>query len=193
MKNLINKLLFGAIIIASVLSLKANAAEFNAEAGFRQQSGDSTAGLTTKSEVGYQIGMTGNFEINGPLMFRTGLLYTQRPITIQSSSNSADEAKISLTYFDVPLTVMYKFEDYGGAYAGIVAALNLDKSYSGKGIFSGGTLTGTKSMITPFVLGAAFKFYPGMGFNVYFESGGDTSDSSKNFRAVGVNFMLSFD
>ena len=88
---------------------------------------------------------------------------------------------------------MYKFEDYGGAYAGIIAALNLDKTYSGKGNMATGSVTGAKSMITPFILGAAFKFYPGMGFNVYFESGGDTSDSSKNFRAVGVNFMLSFD
>lgn len=193
MKNLINRLLFVAAVV-SILPFNVNAAEFNAEAGFRQQSGDSAvAGITTKSEVGYQVGMSGSFEINGPLMFRTGLLYTQRPITIQDSSNSANEAKISLTYFDVPLTLMYKFEDYGGAYAGIIAALNLDKTYSGKGTYAGGTLTGTKSMLTPFVLGAAFKFAPGMGVNIYFESGGDTSDSTKSFRAVGANFMLSFD
>lgn len=187
------KLFYALFLTVSFFISYTNAAEFNAEAGFRQQSGDSTSGVTTKSEVGYQVGMTGNFEINGPLMFRTGLLYTQRPITIQDSTNSANEAKISLTYFDVPLTMMYKFEDYGGAYAGIIAAVNLDKSVSGKGTYSSVTVTGAKSMITPFVLGAMFKFAPGMGFDIYFESGGDTSDTTKSFRAVGANFILSFD
>ncbi len=169
------------------------ASEFNAEVGFRQQSGDGGAGISTKSEVGYQLGMTGHFELNGPLMLRTGLLYTQRPITIQSDTNKSDEAKISLTYFDIPLALMYKFNDFGGAYLGVVAALNLDKTYSGTGALASGKVTDAKSMITPFILGAAFKFAPGMGFNVYFESGGDVAQGQKNYRAVGVNFMMSFE
>ncbi|MEK6774071.1 MAG: outer membrane beta-barrel protein [Bdellovibrionota bacterium] len=194
MKTWIQKLvLFGLATAVTAFSTAVIAAEFNAEVGFRQQSGDGGTGFNSKSEVGYQLGMTGNFDINGPLMFRTGLLYTQRPLTIELTSSAASSAKVSLTYFDVPLTLMYKFEDYGGAYAGIIAAVNLDKNYSGTGTLAGGTVTNAKSMITPFILGAAFKFAPGMGVNIYFESGGDVSDTLKSYRAVGANFMLSFD
>lgn len=190
MKNLIQKL----IVLVGVCAVTPIwAAEFSAEAGFRQQSGDGASGITTKSEVGYQLGMTGSFELNGPLMFRTGLLYTQRPLTFQVTGATSSEAKVSLTYFDVPLTVMYKFEDYGGVYAGLVAAVNLDKSYSGTGSLATNNLTDVKSMITPFILGAAFKFAPGMGVNIYFESAGDVAKDQKSYRGVGANFMLNFD
>lgn len=190
MKNLIRNLM---IMIGVSAAMPVWAAEFSAEAGFRQQSGEGSSSVETKSEVGYQLGMTGGFEINGPLMFRTGLLYTQRPLTFQLKTDKSSEAKVSLTYFDVPLTVMYKFEDYGGVYAGIVAALNLDKNYSGTGLLATNNLTDVKSMITPFILGAAFKFAPGLGVNIYFESAGEVAKDQKSYRAVGANLMLNFD
>lgn len=190
MKNSLQKLIF--VFITFVVSASW-ASDFNAEVGFRQQSGDAASGITAKSEVGYQLGMTGHFELNGPLMLRTGLLYTQRPITIQLDSDKSSEAKIAFTYFDIPLALMYKFEDYGGAYIGVVAAVNLDKTVSGTGSFASLKASDVKSMITPFILGAAFKFAPNLGVNIYFESGGDVAQDQKNYRAVGANLMVSFD
>jgi len=171
----------------------AEAQEFAAEVGFRQQSGDAAVGQSTKSEVGYQLGVTGAFEISGPLYFRTGLLYTQRPLTVTVDGSTTSEAKISMTYFDVPATLMYKFSEYGGVYAGLLVSANLDKTLDGKGTLAGTKVTDSKSMITPFILGAAFKFAPQLGANVYFESAGDVASGQKNYRAVGVNLMFNFD
>ena len=72
-------------------------------------------------------------------------------------------------------------------------AVNLDKTYSGTGVFAGGSVTGAQSSINPFIIGAAFKFAPQLGANVFFETGGDAANNLKNYRSVGVNLMFTFD
>lgn len=196
MKKISGLMFYVALLFVPTLSWGAATAggDFAIEAGFRQQSADTdTAGIGTKSQVGYNLGVTAAFPATGPLWFRTGLHYTQRPIVLTSTASPSDEAKISMTYFDIPLELMYKFEDFAGVYGGLILSMNLDKTYSGTGIFAGGSVTGVKSTLTPFVIGAAFKFAPQLGANVFFETGGDAATGLKNYRSVGVNFMFTFD
>lgn len=174
-------------LIALLSGVSVFASDFSFEAGFRQQSGDSVAGTTTNSQVGYQFGGIGLFPISQNLFFRSGLFYSQRPLLVTSSGV---ESKYNMTYFDIPATLMYKFEDYGGAYAGIVAGMNLDHTCSGVASCS---VADTKSMITPFVVGASFRFAPQIGLNLFFESTGDVARDLKSFRAVGANFTFSIE
>lgn len=170
---------------ACLFGMSVFASDFSFEAGFRQQSGDSVVGTSTSSQVGYQLGGIGLFPISQNLFFRSGLFYTQRPLLV---STSGVESKYNMTYFDIPATLMYKFEDYGGAYAGIVAGMNLDHTCSGVGSC---LVADSKSMITPFVFGASFRFAPQIGLNIFFESTGDVARDLKSFRAVGANFTFS--
>ena len=88
-----------AILFFSTYSL---ALGYGIEAGFRQQSGDAPVGASTSSQVGYQFGAVGHFDLSEKLALRTGLLYTQRPLKITDDA-SKDSATVTMTYFDVPL------------------------------------------------------------------------------------------
>ncbi len=180
------KILFTFITVASFYSVNVLAAgDFGIEAGVRQQSGDVSVGDTT-SQIGFQFGATGSFQINGPLYFRTGMLYTQRPLKVNGTPT---DTKVSMNYLDVPLTVMYKFEDYAGVFAGVIGAFNLDHS-----IDNGGTLRNVKSSIFPITFGATFKFAPQLGATIYYETySGDVADNFKNYRAVGANLLITFE
>jgi hypothetical protein len=159
--------------------------DFGVEIGIRQQSGDVSGGGSTSSQTGIQGGVVGAFEINGPLYFRTGMLYTQRPLTV----DGAPDVRVSLNYVDIPIELMYKFQDYAGVFAGVVAALNLDHSAD-----HGYTVTGTKSSILPFIFGATFKFAPQFGGTIYYETqSGDVADGLKDYRAVGANLLITFE
>jgi hypothetical protein len=181
--------------LALVLSLilagsSVYAADAGIEFGIRQQSGDSdNANLSAKSQMGYQFGGVGAFQISGPVYFRTGLLYTQRPLVFHDNTSGLDQ-KVSLNYIDIPFTAMYKFEDYAGIFAGVSLAFNLDSSCD--------TCTtkvqGVNSTYVPILVGATFKFAPQLGATLYFESGsGAVATGLKNYKAVGANLLISFD
>ena len=166
------------------------AADAGIEAGIRQQSGDSdSANLSARSQMGFQFGGVGAFQINGPVYFRTGLLYTQRPLVFHDNVSGIDQ-KISMNYLDVPLTAMYKFEDYAGIFAGVSLAFNLDASCD----TCSTKIQGVKSIYVPILIGATFKFAPQLGATLYFESGsGEVATGLKNYKAVGANLLISFD
>jgi hypothetical protein len=158
--------------------------DYGLEVGTRQQSGDVANGGSTKSQMGMQFGATAHFPLSGPLHLRTGMLYTQRPLTVSGTPDN----KITMNYLDVPVALMYKFEEYAGVFAGISLGLNLDKSADS------GTVTDVKSPITPFLLGVSFKFAPNLGATLYYESaGGEVAQGLKDYRAVGANLMITFD
>lgn len=164
------------------------AGEFGIEAGIRNQSGSTdVTGWSTQSKMGFQLGGVGAFEISGPLYFRTGLLYTQRPLGV---SNGVSDGNIKLNYVDFPLNLMYKFEDYAGVFGGVNLAVNMDNSCDG--ICS--KVNDVKSMIVPIVVGATFKFAPQLGATIYFEAGsGEVAAGLKDYRAVGANLKVTFD
>jgi hypothetical protein len=181
------------LALVATLGLMASTAmadiDYGLEVGIRQQSGEANSGITTDSQMGMQFGGYAHFPISGPLHLRTGMLYTQRPLNLKSSGV---EIKTTMNYLDIPVALMYKFEEYAGIYAGISLAMNLDKKADSNAGMTF-TIDNVKSPYTPFILGAAFKFAENLGANIYFETGGDVADGLKNYRAVGANLQITFD
>lgn len=157
--------------------------DYGLEVGIRQQSGDVDGG-STESQMGMQFGATAHFPISGPWHLRTGMLYTQRPLTVKGTPDN----KITMNYLDVPVAIMYKFEEYAGVFAGVSLGLNLDKDSDV------GTVNDVKSPLIPLLLGVSFKFAPNLGATLYYENAsGEAAEGLKNYRAVGANLMITFD
>jgi hypothetical protein len=170
----------------------AQAADFGLEAGIRSQSGDYTGSgnTTADSKSNFQFGGVGQFDISGPWRIRSGLLYTGRNLDI-NLKGAGNNGTMTLTYFDIPIQAMYKFEDYGGVFVGPVASMLLEKKCD---FGTSCTVTGAKSMVIPFQIGATFKFMPQVGATIYYETlSGDVADGMGNYRAVGANLLFTFD
>jgi hypothetical protein len=179
-------------LVLSLLTVPAFADyDFGLEVGIRQQSGDSDVdNFSTKSQMGMQFGGFLVVPIANQWHLRTGMLYTQRPLTVENDTTGQD-AKLTMNYLDVPLAVMYKFEEYAGIFAGISLGLNIDHSSDSKSVAE---IEDAKGMITPFLFGASFKFAPNFGATLYFETvGGEVAQDLNNYRAVGANLQITFD
>jgi hypothetical protein len=184
---MMNKFLTMAFLIGFIFQSSQAFADYGLEVGVRQQSGDVSGG-TAQSQMGMQFGATAHFPIQGKIFFRTGMLYTQRPLVIDGTP----DVKTNMSYLDVPLALMFKFEDYAGVFGGVSLALNLDKSSDS------GTMTAAASSIMPIVFGLNFKFAPNLGATLYYENangeaGKWSTNSLKDYRSVGANLMFTFD
>lgn len=175
--------------LTTLISMLSFAMGFGVEGGFRQQSGDAGSGFSTSSQVGYTLGAVGYYDIGEKLAVRSGLYYTQRPLKI-TNDLSKDSATVTLTYFDVPLGLMLKFEDWMGAYVGVALSLNLDKNSDNASVLK---LNNVKSMVIPVQFGVTFKFLPEVGLNLYFEQFGDVADGLKSYRSVGANLLFTME
>lgn len=178
-----------------VLSATAFAADVGVEVGFRQQSGKSSlANQSSESRVGYVLGVSAFFPVSGAFGVRTGMFYVERPLLLKATGG-AGEAKIGLSYFDIPVLAAYKFEEYAMVFAGPVFSLKANDSVSGdSGTLSGVTLSDTSSLIVPVQIGASFKFAPQLGATVYFETvPGDVAKNVGEYRAVGANLVITFE
>lgn len=165
------------------------AADVQLEMGFRQQSGDATiTNYSASSQTGFQFGAVALTQFTPKIFLRSGGLYTQRPIGIDNS-----DSKIGLNYLDIPLTVFYKFADYGGVYGGV----NFSTFFDGNCSMPNGLtckVPSRKSPIMPLVLGGMFKIAPQFGVSLYYETmSGEVADGLGNFRAFGANFFITFD
>lgn len=180
------------LVLATVLcgSLAHADIDYGLEVGIRQQGGEvDVATSSAKSQMGFQFGGFVHFPIQGALHLRTGMLYTQRPLVSKDDTSGA-ETKVSMNYLDVPVALMYKFEEYAGVYAGLNLGMNIDSSCDSAGC----KVNDIKSPLMPLIFGATFKFAPNLGAHLYFESaGGDVAQGLKNYRAVGANLMITFD
>ncbi|MNS76140.1 hypothetical protein D3C72_1096780 [compost metagenome] len=165
--------------------------DFGLEVGIRQQSGDSDVdGISTKSQMGLQFGGFVVLPIANAWHIRTGMLYTQRPLIVENDV-TGEEAKLTMNYLDVPVALMYKFEEYAGIFAGVSLGLNIDSSSDDKTVAK---IEDVKSPIIPLLFGASFKFAPNFGATLYFESAGsEVAKDLKNYRAVGANLQITFD
>ena len=183
-----------SLLVASGLFSSAAFADldYGVELGLRSQSGDtSVSGGSTDSKSAAQFGVFGIMPISGAWNLRTGLPYTQRPLT---EKISGVENNIDMNYVDIPLNIMYKFESYAGVYLGVNLAINMDKKCS----LANCTMSDVASPLIPIVVGAAFKFAPNFGVNFYFESASGkvvsvNNHDLKNYRAIGANLLLTFD
>lgn len=160
------------------------------EGGFRWNSADVDAANSNKQEIGYQIGGSAVFDLTENFGIKTGLFYTDRPF--KASFATVPESTITgkVSYFDVPVFAMFKFEEYAGVYAGPSLGIKLGDEYSSS--TNSGSLTDIKGMIIPITFGAQFKMTESLGLNLFFESAGELAKGVKTSRAVGVNALFTF-
>ncbi len=156
------------------------------EAGFKWSSMDAAGSGSSKQSLGYQIGASGTFDIATNFAIKSGLFYNERPFKISNGIGSDTTGKI--TYFDIPVLLMFKFEDYAGFYIGPSLSIKMSDE------ISSGSLTNIKDTVIPLTIGGQFKFAPNLGINVFFETvSGQLADNLKNSRAVGANLLVTFD
>lgn len=180
------KLALVTTAFVALISLNASAQFMGVEAGIRQQSAEaSTAGVSTNTEMAYQFGLVGAFPMTETFLFRTGFLYTQRPITVKGTSG---DVNYHFNYFDIPLTVLWKVNDFGGPYVGVNLALAASADCDNCG---GASLD--KKGALPFVIGGSFKFAPNFGVDVYYEALSKFNDDFEKGSAVGANLLITFD
>ena len=156
-----------------------------AEVGFKWGSASLINADSTNQVIGFEVGGSAVFNIGENFGIKTGLFYNERPF---QSVIAGTTVTGKLTYFDVPVLLMFKFEDYAGVYVGPAMSLKLsDEASPGK-------LSNIKGNVVPVIVGAQFKFAPNFGANIYFESvSGEIADGISNSRAVGANLMITFD
>jgi hypothetical protein len=179
------KLVLIALSVLGLSSVSMADTDFGLEVGIRQQSGDVDGTGSTDAENGIQFGGFAHFQLVNNLHLRTGMLYTERPLMTKPLGV---ENKVKLTYLDVPLALMYKFEEGAGVYGGVSLAMKLDASSDL------GDPEDVTSPLIPIIFGAFFKFHPNFGVNIYYEmASGKVADGLENYRAVGANLMVTFD
>lgn len=180
-----------SLFVFLVMSV-AQAQEFALTAGLRNNNADTDLALgAVEAQTSFYVGGLAYFPMIHQLTFRTGFLYTQRYADIIYVNGTSDEVRFS--YLDIPLTLMMKFSDYAGVFAGPVVSINHAKDCSRS---SGGVCTATnaKSSIIPIVIGASFKFAPQMGGEFFYEwYSGELASGISNMRSLGANFVFYFE
>ncbi|OFZ31724.1 MAG: hypothetical protein A2622_03885 [Bdellovibrionales bacterium RIFCSPHIGHO2_01_FULL_40_29] len=156
------------------------------EIGFKWASAELAGSDSNKQVIGFQIGGSAVFDVAQNFAIKSGLFYNERPFESTYASGTKSTGKI--TYFDIPLFVMFKFEESAGVYLGPSLSIKMANDSSPGG------LTNIKGMVVPLTIGGQFKFAPNMGVNIYFEAvSGELAAGVENSRAVGANIMMTFD
>lgn len=180
-------------VLVLVMGQMAMANDFAAVLGLRSNSADAvTNGVSVNSKTSFGLGVLGFMDFNQGLQFRSGFLYNQR--NYQTSVGNA-ETDWNLAYVDIPVTLMYKFADYAGAFVGPVVSLLASKECKVSGATSCSFTKNPESLILPIQFGVNFKFAPQMGAELYYEMGTSEfwKDGLKNSRTVGANFLYTFE
>lgn len=177
-----------ALALTLFLTGTALASDMGVIIGIRNDSAESkSAGVDMASQNNFQAGLIAKFDVSDAVLIRSGFVYIQRNYL---ATVAASDVTLKYNYFEIPIGVLYKFNDFGGAFAGVALSLNQSKSSS----VSGMEPTGVKSMIMPIQIGASFKFAPQMGAELYFETnGGDIDDNLQNNKAIVANLMITFE
>ena len=158
------------------------------EAGFKWSSMDADSTGSDKQSMGYQIGASGTFDIATNFAIKSGLFYNERPFKVSDTIVVGTDITGKITYFDIPVLLMFKFEEYAGVYLGPSLSIKMSDE------ISVGTLSNIKDTVVPLTIGGQFKFAPNLGVNVFFETvSGQLADGLKNSRAVGANLLVTFD
>lgn len=181
------------ILAVLAIASPAMASDFAVALGLRSNSADAvTAGTSTSSMTGFGAGVIGYFDLASNFQGRVGFLYNQRNVKLGSSGN---ELELTANYVDIPVTAMYKFADYAGAFAGPVLGLKAGKECKASGTASCAGLKDPEGSIFGFQFGAMFKFMPQVGGEIYYEMIPSEywKDAVKDARTVGVNLLITFE
>ncbi|MBX2996769.1 MAG: outer membrane beta-barrel protein [Bdellovibrionaceae bacterium] len=172
--------------VVMMMGFAAQAQDVGIVLGIRGDNAEAkTTGVKVNGKTNFQGGAVAKFEIQDAWNVRTGFMYTQRNYELTSGAAAVDA---KFTYFEIPVGLMYKFSDFGGAFLGANLGFNLSKDCGG------GTCEGVSSAPIGMQLGASFKFAPQMGFEFYYERlFSKVADNLENPNAVAANFMITFD
>ncbi|WP_168196479.1 outer membrane beta-barrel protein [Bdellovibrio sp. NC01] len=165
--------------------------DYGLELGVRQQGGDVAGGaaISANSQTGMQAGAYLHYPLQGGVAhFRTGLLYTQRPL---QSENDGTGVKINydMQYLDIPLDVLFKPSESFGLYLGFNVSINIAANCSGDVSCN---VKDVETPTFPFVFGAMFNFTPKWGIDFYLEGANSyVARGLYDFKAVGLNLTYS--
>lgn len=182
----------GFLLVMGV-STSSQASDFAVALGMRSNSAEAaTAGRTSSSMSGYGAGVIGYFDLTKQIQGRVGFLYNQRTVKIGDSTGSAE---LTANYLDIPVTAMFKFADYAGAFAGPVIGFGAGKSCTASGAADCVVFKDPESSVFGFQFGASFKFAPQLGAEIYYEMVPTEywKDAAKSMKTVGVNLLITFE
>lgn len=181
------KLSLALAALALAIGVQSEANEFAITAGPRFDNADvTTAGASIEARLSYQAGVLGFMELGGPHFIRGGFEFTTRAYGLKTAGISTGESRF--TNFDIPLTYLYRFSDYGGVLAGPVVSFNFSKDCPG------GPCQGVNSTPIGLQIGASFKIAPQIGAEVYYETlTSKLADGIENPRAFVGQVYFSFD
>ena len=123
------------------------------EVGFKWMDADGAA--SNKQSMGYVIGGSATFDVAQNFAIKSGLFYNERPFN--ASTPPLPDVKGKITYFDIPVLLMFKFEDYAGVYFGPSLSIKMSDEVSV------GSLKEVKGTVIPITVGGQFKFAPNLG------------------------------
>lgn len=183
--------ILSALIVFFLISTS-QAQEFALTAGLRNNNAETDlASATVEAKTSFYLGALAFFPMISPFAFRTGLIYSQRYADIVFTNGSFDEIRFS--YLDIPLTLMARFNEYVGVFAGPILAINQSKECS-RSVGGVCNALDVKSSIMPITLGASFKFAPQMGGEFFYEFySGDMARGISNMKSLGANFVFYFE
>jgi Outer membrane protein beta-barrel domain len=153
-------------------------------------SNSSSGSPTFTSEAGVMVGAIAVGELGGDIYFRSGGYYTQR----EAKANLAGaDATITFSYIDIPVTVMYKFNDMLGAFGGLGLGLKVAESCSGDpGICSTSSegYVSANSFVTSVQLGLNAKFHPNWSGELFYEIGLSDVSTSTMSNSISADVMF---
>lgn len=187
-----NKYLISVLLVMS-FSAKVHAAmDYGIEAGVRQQNGDAYGPVSTNAQTGFQAGGFFHMPLEGGNVahFRTGLLYTQRPLETEADSGGT-KIKWNLDYIDIPVAILFKPHEKFGMYFGFNASINISSSCSGD---PNCKISSVDTPAFPMIFGATVKFNPRWGLDLYFDANNaSVARGLADYKAAGLNLMFSLD
>lgn len=179
------------VLFTVLLSIGAQAQmEFGALVGFRSNQAQTDISLASvSSRTSYQFGVQGFFPIWNDLAgLRTGAMVAPRYVNLSNTRKGTVE--INYIYLDVPATLMLKFNEVAGVFAGPILSFNYSKEVSCS-LQADCVATDVKSVVVPWTLGLNFKILPQIGGELFYEYvPGDLSTNVSNMTTVGANFIF---
>ncbi len=169
------------VILALQYSKHASANDIGLVLGYKSDSATANnTSVTVDTRTNLNFGMLSFFELGPQILLRMGFIYNPRNYGLTTG-------EVKLTYVDVPVGLMWKFSDYGGAFIGANAALNVSASCPA------GACTNLNNVASGYQFGVNFKFAPHMGGAFYYEAMGSLVQNIENPKAVAIQFLYTFE
>ncbi len=174
------------IAAALMISPFAQAQEFGVLLGVHQTTADANStGTSVDGVFNFKAGLAVGLALSDTAKFRTGLLYNQRHIELNTAGF---KTKVNFDYFDVPALVQFNVNEMFGLFGGLVVGINVNDETKPKL-----QDVDAKGLIPLLNLGVNLMFQDLIGFDVYYERGlGEFANNLENYGTFGANFIYWF-